>query len=66
MLTYFANNIRLLRLARGLTQSQLARAARSSMAYVSMLERGRQPSRPEHIDQIAAALGVTSSAITAG
>jgi transcriptional regulator with XRE-family HTH domain len=66
VLTYFANNIRLLRLARGLTQAQLARAARLSMPYISMLERGLQPSRPDHIKQIAAALGVTPDAITDG
>lgn len=63
---FFANNIRTIRLLRGLSQSQLGRAAGLTMAYVSTLERGMQPSRPEHIEKIAAALSVRPDTLTDG
>jgi transcriptional regulator with XRE-family HTH domain len=53
--------IRERRLALGLPQQQLARAARITAAMVNRLEWGRRRGRPPLLRQVAAALGVPAS-----
>lgn len=62
----FAENLRLIRLARGLSQTALARAAGTpgGQQYVGRLERGLRPSNPAHADMLARALGVDVQMLT--
>ena len=53
-----AANLKSNRVRRGLTQEGFARAAKISVSYVSMLERGTRIPPLEMIDELAKALGV--------
>ena len=52
----FANNLRRLRVQKGLTQEQLASAAGISRCFVNQLERGHFSANLETIASLAAAL----------
>lgn len=60
-----AVKLRLLRAEYRFSQAALAARAGEpfSQQYLSHLERGRWPYRPEHVDQLAVALGITKSAL---
>ncbi|HET9552221.1 MAG TPA: helix-turn-helix transcriptional regulator [Anaeromyxobacteraceae bacterium] len=53
-----ASNIKLLREQRNLSQQALARKARISVSYVSMLERGARTPPLDTVEVLAKALGV--------
>ena len=55
--------LRALRLARGLTQTELGRRAGVSAAHVSALEHGRQPATWGRLQRIADVCGVTTDAV---
>ncbi|SFU46729.1 helix-turn-helix domain-containing protein [Alicyclobacillus macrosporangiidus] len=55
-----------LRRARGLTQAQLASAAGVSASTIAMYETGRRTPDPEHLDKLAAALGVPPDQLKPG
>lgn len=60
----FGQNLRLLRIARGLTQRQLGhRAGGVSPFTISELERGLEPSDPDVTRKLAEALGVSEDAL---
>jgi transcriptional regulator with XRE-family HTH domain len=61
-----ANNIRFIRQLRGQSQRELAKRAGFSHAYISMIERGMRVSHDEHLDRLAAVLGVSRAVITDG
>ena len=54
----FAVTFTRIRIARGLTQEQLAARAGISVSYVSMLQRGQRSPPLETLEQLAKALGV--------
>lgn len=54
----FAFNLRTLRLARGITQEQLADECGLSIAYISLLERGGRVAPLNTVERIANAIGV--------
>jgi tetratricopeptide (TPR) repeat protein len=56
----FAQRLRQLRAAKGLTQRQLA-GSELSVSYVSLLEAGRRSPTPETVELLATALGCTSA-----
>jgi transcriptional regulator with XRE-family HTH domain len=56
-------NVRRLRLSRGLTQEQLAFEAKIDLTYVGGIERGRRNPSLLVMARIAAALGVAPSAL---
>jgi len=56
--TILARNLRLLRVARGLSQEALADCASIARSYVSALERGRYSASVDRLDKLAAELGV--------
>jgi transcriptional regulator with XRE-family HTH domain len=58
------SNLRTIRLARRLTQADLARRARVDQVYISALERGLTPRDPAHVNRIARALDVEPHALT--
>ncbi len=58
-----ATNLKALRLKRKLSQSEVARKAKMSVSYVSMLERGQRSPPLETVETIAKALGVTPVAL---
>jgi DNA-binding Xre family transcriptional regulator len=60
-LTYLGDNVRLNRLARRMTQRELADRAGLAQAYVCRLERHQWPSRVDHVNRLAEALGVKPS-----
>ena len=51
-----ARNLRLLRVARGLSQEALADSASIARSYVSSLERGRYSASVDRLDRLAAEL----------
>jgi transcriptional regulator with XRE-family HTH domain len=53
-----ARNLRRLRLARSLTQEQLAQAAHVLQAQISKMEAGKINARLDSLERIATALGV--------
>lgn len=53
-----ARNLRLLRVARGLSQEALADSASIARSYVSALERERYSASVDRLDKLAAELGV--------
>lgn len=53
-----SRNLRLLRVARGLSQEALADAAGIARSYVSALERGRSSASVDRLDKLAAELSV--------
>lgn len=53
-----ARNLRLLRVARGLSQEALADAATIARSYVSALERGQFSASVDRLDKLAKELGV--------
>ena len=56
---YVGINIRFFRQLCGLTQGELADQVGSlSQSYLSKLERGLKPSGPDHVAELAEALGV--------
>lgn len=59
------NNIRLIREERGLSLTGLAARAEVSAPYLLDLERGARGAKPETLERIAAALGVTVPDLTA-
>lgn len=59
------NNIRLIRENRGMTLTGLAARAEISAPYLLDLERGARGAKPETLERIAAALGVTVEDLTA-
>lgn len=59
------NNIKLLREERGLSLTGLAAMAEVSAPYLLDLERGARGAKPETLERIAAALGVTVPDLTA-
>lgn len=60
-------NLRLIRVARGLSQHRLGARCRPQFTgvYISQLERGLKPSSDEHVDRLAAALNVPREALLA-
>lgn len=57
--TQFAKRLKMLRLTKGLTQAELAKAAKLSTSFVSNLERGINAPSFENLEGIAEALGIT-------
>ena len=57
----FAARLRELRLARGLTQAGLARAARVTVSYVSRLEGGKVAPGIDLVDRLAESLGAAAA-----
>ena len=55
----FGNNVRFFRLARGISQEELAHEADSNRTYISDLERGTRNPSLEVVERIAKALNVT-------
>jgi transcriptional regulator with XRE-family HTH domain len=55
----FMENLRRMRLKRGLTQQDLAAKADRSLSFVSEVERGNREPSFESIEAFAAALGVS-------
>lgn len=55
----FGTRIRILRLARGLTQEELAERADISVDFLSLIERGRNVPSFENLEQLARALRLT-------
>ncbi|MEZ5655381.1 MAG: helix-turn-helix transcriptional regulator [Sphingobium sp.] len=53
-----ARNLRLLRVAKGLSQEALADSASIARSYVSALERERYSASVDRLDKLAAELGV--------
>jgi transcriptional regulator with XRE-family HTH domain len=53
-----ARNLRLLRVARGLSQEALADGSTIARSYVSALERGQFSASVDRLDQLAKELGV--------
>jgi transcriptional regulator with XRE-family HTH domain len=53
-----AENIRALRMKRQLSQQEVAKKAKISVSYVSMLERGERTPPLETLETLAKALGV--------
>lgn len=53
-----ARNLRLLRVAKGLSQEALADSASIARSYVSALERGRYSASVDRLDKLANELGV--------
>ena len=62
----FHENLRTLRLARGLTQPALAEKADIEQSYLSKLENGRSQPSPEVLARIATALDITPEALANG
>lgn len=56
-------NLRTVRLARGLTQADLAQRAGLQQVYISALERGLLPSQESHVTRLAEALEVDQRAL---
>ena len=59
----FANNLKVERLRRKLSQEALANKAGLSVSYISMLERGQRTPPLDTLESIAKALSVTASAL---
>lgn len=57
------NNVRRLRIARGLTQEQLAFESRIDLTYVGGIERGRRNPSLLVMSRVAEALGVEPAAL---
>jgi transcriptional regulator with XRE-family HTH domain len=57
-LTSLGPRLRLLRLARGLTQEELAARSGVHATLVTRIERGRRPVTPRELARLQAALGV--------
>ena len=57
--TIVANNLYALRIQRKLSQTAVAKAARLSVSYVSMIERGQRSPPLETLEVLAEALKVT-------
>ena len=55
----FGKNVRFFRLARGISQEELAHEADSNRTYISDLERGTRNPSLEVVERIAIALNVT-------
>jgi len=62
----FAENLRQIRDARGLTQSELADRMGVAQAFISQLETGRRRPSPALIGRIATALDVDAAVLTKG
>jgi transcriptional regulator with XRE-family HTH domain len=58
IVTHFAQRLRALRLARGMTQRDLARSAHITFSYVSRLEAGGASPGIDLLERLAQALGV--------
>jgi transcriptional regulator with XRE-family HTH domain len=59
----FANNLKVERLRRKLSQEALAAKAGLSVSYISMLERGQRTPPLDTLESIAKALSVNASAL---
>lgn len=59
----FAARLREVRLSRGMTQADLARAAQVSPAYVSRLESGAVAPGIDLVERVAAALGASAASL---
>jgi transcriptional regulator with XRE-family HTH domain len=59
----FANNLKIERLRRKLSQEALAAKAGLSVSYISMLERGQRTPPLDTLESIAKALSVNASAL---
>jgi transcriptional regulator with XRE-family HTH domain len=62
----FAENLRRLRLAAGMTQERLSEAAHMDSAEISRLERGARDPQLLTIVRVARGLGVTPSELLSG
>lgn len=62
----FAENLRRLRLAAGMTQDRLSEAAKMDSAEISRLERGGRDPQLLTIVRVARGLGVTPSELLSG
>lgn len=62
-MSHLARNLRLIRVSRGLNQAALATRSGLGQPYISALERGLRPSRTEHVERLASALGVDVDAL---
>ena len=62
----FAENLRRLRLAAGMTQERLSEAAQMDSAEISRLERGGRDPQLLTIVRVARGLGVTPSELLSG
>lgn len=63
LVTIFANNVKKLRAAKGISQEELAERAGVHRTYVGMLERGEKNVTIYNIERIADALGVKPSSL---
>ena len=61
VIMFIATNMKLARLQRGMTQWQLAIAAKVDLSYVQRLERGRQNVTVRTLARVAAAIGIPVS-----
>ena len=59
----FANNLKVERLRRKLSQEALAARAGLSVSYISMLERGQRTPPLDTLESIAKALAVTATTL---
>jgi DNA-binding XRE family transcriptional regulator len=59
----FGDNLRRVRLQRGLTQRELAAAAKMSMKFLGLVERGQQPPNLIAVYNMARAMGVPVAAL---
>lgn len=61
----FSENLKELRLNNGFTQTELAKRAKSSGSYITLLENAQKFPSAEMIDRLAAALGAAPTALFA-
>ena len=59
----FINNLKFYRKQKGISQEKLSYAVGKSIAYINQIENRDSWPQPEMVDKIAAALGITSSAL---
>lgn len=66
LIQVFAQNLKAVRHAKGMTHAQLARRAKVSTSYLSMLEHATRTPALETIEALARALGVRPLALLEG
>lgn len=59
----FVNNLKFYRKQKGISQEKLSYAVDKSIAYINQIENRDSWPQPEMVDKIAAALGISSSAL---
>ena len=59
----FVNNLKYYRKRKGISQEKLSYAIDRSISYINQIENKGTWPQPEMVDKIAAALGITSSAL---